>query len=99
MKKIDDEFSIPTDISDLLLVCQTYSSLDQKTRQTVEMILEIGIDEAIKHNIVKQDNCASLKNFFKAINNNPYFGEASEQAQDVLYSLDKINSNFLKSLN
>ena len=81
----DDEYSnIPLCLDDLMNICKEYNKLGWQIQNQVENIVEMGIEEAIKSNIVKQEALPYIKDFLISIRNNPYFGEAGSQADDCI---------------
>jgi hypothetical protein len=80
----DAEFSIPLDISDIIGICREFSKLGWQIQNQVENILEFGVEEAIKNNVVKSESLPHIKSFLRHICQNPYFGDAGSQAQDCI---------------
>jgi hypothetical protein len=80
----DEEYNIPIDISDIIAVCREYNKLGWQIQQQVENILEVGVEESIKSGYVKRDSLPLIKNFLKAVSENPYFGDAGSQANDCI---------------
>ena len=91
----DDEFDIPLDISDIINICREYNKLGWQIQNQVENILEVGVEESIKTGNVKQQSLPHIKDFLKSICENPYFGDATSQANDcinlILQYENKIN--------
>ncbi len=83
-ENLDDEYSIPLDISDIISICREYASLGWQIQSQIENILEIGVDEAIKTGVVKKESLQKIKNFLLAIGKNAYFGDAVSQASDCI---------------
>lgn len=84
----EETFSNPIDISDIISVCKEYSKLGWKVQSQVECIMEIGIDEAIKSNAVTVASLPHIKDFLQQISQNPYFGDACDQAVDCIHLID-----------
>ena len=80
----DDEFDIPLDISDIINICREYNKLGWQIQNQVENILEVGVEESIKAGKVKQQSLPHIKDFLKSICKNPYFGDATSQADDCI---------------
>lgn len=80
----DDEFNIPIDISDILTICREYNKLGWQIQQQVENILEVGVEESVKTGYVKKESLPLIKNFLRAVSDNPYFGDAGSQADDCI---------------
>lgn len=80
----DDEYSIPIDISDIITICREYNKLGWHIQQQVENILEVGIEDSIKSGYVKREALPLIKNFLRSVSDNPYFGDAVSQADDVI---------------
>lgn len=80
----DDEFSIPLDISDIISICKDFNSLGWQIQNRIENILKIGVEEAIKEGVVRQEALPHIKHFLQKICTNPYFGDAVSQAQGCL---------------
>lgn len=94
----DDEFSIPNDISDIINICREYSNLGWKIQNEIQNIIEHGVEEAIKGNLVKKESLAHIKYFLKEITKNAYFGDAVSQATECIRLIEKYESD-LKSEN
>ena len=73
--------TVPIDISDIINICKEYSALGIQFQSQVENILEIGVEQSIKTGIVSRQALPFIKDFLKAIVNNPYFGDAVYQAK------------------
>jgi hypothetical protein len=80
----EEEFSIPLDISDIINICREYNKLGWQIQNQVESILDIGIEESIKINVLKKESLSHIKNFLKRITDNAYFGDATTQAEDCI---------------
>lgn len=80
----DDEYSIPLCIDDIITICREYNKLGWHIQQQVENILEVGIEDSIKSGYVKREALPLIKNFLRSVSDNPYFGEAVDQAHDVI---------------
>jgi hypothetical protein len=80
----DDEFNIPIDISDIITICREYNKLGWQIQQQVENILEVGVEESVKTGYVKKESLPHIKNFLRAVSQNPYFGDAVSQADDCV---------------
>lgn len=90
----DEEFSIPLDLSDILNICREYSMLGWQIQSQVENIIENGVEESIKSNLVKRESLPFIKSFLKAIGKNVYFGDAISQAEECI---NRINLFLEKS--
>src|SRR5208337_3036299 len=77
-----DEFSIPLHINDILSLCQDFAMLN--IQYQIEDILECGVEESIKNSLVKQESLPHISYFLQKICKNPYFGDATMQAEDCL---------------
>jgi hypothetical protein len=80
----DDEYNIPIDISDIISICREYNNLGWQIQQQVENILEIGIEEAVKCGYVKKESLPKIKKFLRRVCENPYFGDATDQASNCI---------------
>lgn len=80
----EEEFSIPLDISDIMLICREYNKLGWQIQSQVENILENGVEESIKTGFVKRESLPHIKNFLQRIYENGYFGDAANQAQECI---------------
>jgi hypothetical protein len=79
-----EEFSIPLCMNDIISICKDFTSLGWQIQNQIENILEIGLEESIKSEYVKQESLPHIKFFLQQVINNPYFGEAGNQSQDCL---------------
>lgn len=87
--KLNDEFeSIPLCMDDIITICREYNKLGFQIQNQVDTILELGIEESIKNGSVKKESLLHIKSFLKAITNNPYFGEASQQAEECIWLIN-----------
>jgi len=86
----EEEYSIPLDISDIIIVCREFNKLGWNIQNQVEQILEIGVEESINNGYVKYESLPHIKSFLKSIGQNAYFGDAVSQAYDCI----KLIQNF-----
>lgn len=84
----EETFSIPLNVSDILDVCKEYTKLGWKVQSQVESIMDIGIDEAIKSGTVTVASLPHIKDFLQQISQNPYFGDACDQAIDCIHLIE-----------
>lgn len=93
-----DEFSIPLCMNDIISICKDFSNLGWQIQKQIESILEIGLEESIKNEYVKQESLPHIKFFLQQVVNNIYFGDASRLANEVLMSImlyeDKHNISY-----
>jgi hypothetical protein len=89
----NEEFSIPLDISDIINICREYSNLGWQVQNQVEQILEVGVEESIKSGFVKKESLPHIKNFLISIHSNPYWGDASAQADICVKLISKYELN------
>ena len=87
-----DEFSIPLHINDILGLCQEFAMLN--IQYQIEDIIEYGVEESVKNNLVKQESLPHVKYFLEKICNNQYFGDAAEQAEDCLVLICAFEEKF-----
>lgn len=85
----DDEYSIPLDISDIIIICREFNKLGWQIQNQVENILEVGVDESIKSGNVKQQSLPHIKSFLDSICQNPYFGDAIFQAKECIHLIQQ----------
>lgn len=97
----EDEYStIPLCIDDIISVCKEYAAVGHQIQRQIESIIELGVEEAIRCGSVKQQSLPHIKNFLHAVVINPYFGDASSQANDCLLAIKMFEKkNQLKILN
>lgn len=84
----DDEYSIPIGLSDIINICQEFSKLGWQVQSQIDSLLEIGVEESIKSNVVRHESLPHIKNFLNQIIKNPYFGDATYQAEECIYMID-----------
>ena len=94
----EEEFSIPLDISDIISICREYNKLGWQIQSQVESILDMGIEESIQQGYLKRESIPHIKNFLQQITKNAYFGEAVDQAEEVItlinqYEVKVANTN------
>ena len=80
----DEEYSIPICLDDIISICKNFNQLGWQIRQQVENLLEVGIEEAITSGYVKRESLPLIKDFLQQVSNNPYFGDAVDQAQSCI---------------
>lgn len=97
--ELDEEFSIPLDISDIISICQEYHKLGWQIQSQVENILENGVEESIQKGIVKRTSLPHIKGFLNSICNNPYFGDAVSQAKDCIELIKQYEEYSVTSSN
>jgi len=88
----DDELDIPLSMTDLLSLCREYSKLGWQMQQQVEMIVELGIQEAIATGAVSVSALPLVKEFLAQIIRNAYFGDAVDQAEECIRMVDDYQS-------
>ena len=88
LKEVEDEFSTPLDISDIIAICQEYNKLGWQIQTQTQYIIENGVEESIKTGIVAKKSLPLIKNFLRQISNNVYFGDAIAQAQECIDLID-----------
>lgn len=84
----EEEYSIPLDISDIISICREYNKLGWQIQNQVESILDLGVDQAIQAKYVKRESLPHIKSFLRSICQNPYFGDAVDQAQDCIFLIE-----------
>lgn len=89
----DEDFDNPLDLTDILEICKEYSQLGSKIQNQIELITEIGIEEAIKNGSVKVVSLPFIKSFLKAVSNNPLFGDAAEQCVECVALIEIFEMN------
>lgn len=92
----NEEFSIPTDITDILQVCREYAKLGWNVQQQIETILEVGVEQAIIDGMVSATSLPHIKDFLSKIGENPYFGDAIDQADECIYLIETFERNHPK---
>jgi hypothetical protein len=85
----EEEYSIPLDISDIISICREYNKLGWQIQNQVESILDLGVDQAIQAKYVKRESLPHVKSFLRSICQNPYFGDAVDQAQDCIFLIEE----------
>jgi hypothetical protein len=84
----EETFGLPLDISDIISVCREYSKLGWTVQNQIEFIMEIGIQEAVNNKMVNVSSLPHIKEFLQQIQQNGYFGEAAEQAQECIQMIE-----------
>jgi hypothetical protein len=95
----EEEYSIPLCIDDLLVICREYNRLGYQMQQQIETILETGVAEAIDNGVLKNEALPHIHSFLLAIVSNPYFGDATSQAQDCIQLIEQYQSTLHSTLN
>lgn len=89
----NEGFSIPLDISDIISICRDFSSLGWQVQKQIERILEVGIEEAMRTGILKEELLPHVKFFLSQVEGNAYFGDAASQAEDCLRMIDQYEAS------
>jgi len=84
----EEEFEIPLDIEDIMLICREYSKLGWNLQNQIEAILDIGVEEALKSGQAKRESLPHIKEFLQQIISGVCVGNAATQAIDCI---DLIN--------
>lgn len=84
----EEEFEIPLDIEDIMLICREYSKLGWNLQSQIEAILDVGVETALKNGQAKREALPHLKEFLQQIINGVCVGNAASQAIDCI---DLIN--------
>lgn len=99
----DEEYSIPLDISDILLICREYNKLGWQIQNQVDSILEVGVEESIRSGNVRKESLPHIKHFLQRICQNAYFGDAVAQAQSCIELIkeyeEKYNVKYVVNFN
>jgi hypothetical protein len=80
----DNEFSIPLCLDDIISICKEFSQLGNQIQSKIENILDMGVEDAINSGKVEQKYLPYIKFFLNKVIENPWFGEARDQARDCL---------------
>lgn len=96
---IEEEFSIPLCVEDIIAISKEYNKLGWNIQSQIDNILELGIEEAIKSGLVKNESLPSIKYFFKIMSNNPYLGDAASIADEFYKKILSIEDVKTKQLN
>ena len=89
----EDEFSnIPLCINDIISICMEYNKLGYNIQHQINNIVELGVDESIKSEVVKVEALPYIKDFLYSITRNPYFGEAIDQAKECIFLIKEYES-------
>lgn len=86
--QIEEEFSIPLCIDDIISICKEYSSLGSNIQRYMDAILEDGLEQSIKSGKINKQYIPHIRSFLTAIKSNPLFGEAGHMAADVIGLID-----------
>jgi hypothetical protein len=96
---MEEEYSIPLNISDIIVICREFNKLGWQIQAQVENILEVGMEESIRSDFVKKESLPHIKSFLQAIIGNAYFGDAVSQAQDCIELIQKYEGSLSSNLN
>lgn len=84
----EEEFEIPLDIEDIMLICREYSKLGWNLQSQIEAILAVGVETALKTGQATRDALPHIKDFLQQIINGVCVGNAAIQAIECI---DLIN--------
>ena len=90
---MEEEFSIPLCISDIINICREFTKLTWQMQNQIDSILEMGVEESIRSGSVQRTSLPHIKSFLMRICDNSYFGDAIFQAQETLYLIDLYLEN------
>jgi hypothetical protein len=84
---IEEEFSIPLNVSEILDICQKFSSLGYSIQNQIIAVTELGVEEAVETGLVKKESLPFIEEFLTSLTKNAYFGDAATEAQEYLFML------------
>ena len=90
---VEEEFSIPFCMDDIITICKEYSSLGSKIQDYIDVIIENGLEQSILSGKINQQYLPYIKSFLSAINKNPLFGDASLHAMECLTLIEAYEKN------
>lgn len=90
----NEKFEIPIDLSDILNICKEFSRLGWQIQNQIEYITEMGIEESIKSGKVNVTSLPVIKYFLSRVNENPLFGDASEQASECIALIENFEMRY-----
>jgi hypothetical protein len=85
---VEEAFDIPLDISDIISICREYSKLGFQMQQQVELIMDLGISDAINSKAVSASALPHLKHWLQQVIRNPLFGDAGDQAAETVRAIE-----------
>jgi hypothetical protein len=85
-----ETLDIPIDIGDIIGVCKEYSALGWQIQTQIEAIKEFGLEDGVKRGSVKAQSLPLIRDFFKKIVENAWFGDAAEQAYELIMLIDDL---------
>lgn len=88
LKKNVHQLDIPIDITDIIGVCNEFNKLGGELQRQIQYLFDLGVEEAVKSGKVKVNALPFIKSFLMRIGDNFYFGDASEQACDLVFLID-----------
>ena len=83
----ETKLDLPTDIGDILEVCEQYTMLGFNIQQQIKWLLEIGIDEAIQEGKVNVEALPHIRSFLENITEKMY-GDVIDQSFEVIMMID-----------
>jgi len=95
----EELYDIPLDISDIIYICQEYNKLSFQIKHQIDNILDIGIENCIKEGKLNNSSLFEIKKFLTQICKNPYFGDATDQAKEVISLILDYEKSINKTLN
>jgi len=94
---VEEEFSIPLCIDDIISICKEYNNLGSNIQNYMDMMFDIGVEQSIKSGRLNKQYLPHIKNFLKAIESNPYFGDAQNLAGDAIKLIEDYENANKKS--
>lgn len=95
---VPEALNNPLDLSDIMNVCKEYTSLGTNLQYQTQMVLDLGVEEAIKSRAVSIAALPHIRAFLKTIAENSLFGEAAMLATDCLFEIEMFETSHPRAI-
>jgi hypothetical protein len=85
---IEEDLDIPLCVEDLIVICREYTRLGYQMQQSVDAIMDLGIEDAVNSKAVSAAALPHLKHFLQQVIRNPLFGDAVDQAAETVRAIE-----------
>lgn len=87
-KALKQNLDIPIDINDIITICHEFNKLGNDLQHQIQCLFECGVEESVNSGKIKVKSLPLIKSFLMQIGENYYFGDAAEQAYDLIFLID-----------
>lgn len=89
----EEALDIFTEMTDILTICKEFAVMGYNIQQQTELVVSLGIEEAISSGKVSIAAVPHIRAFLNAMANNEFLGLAASQALDHIVAIDRYQDN------